>query len=79
MTIYMTREGTKLTADIPTELIEKLYQAEPNCFKMFNNDDKVIENESLSSLLKFTKLDSANFIAELIQNDYLSVIDPIDG
>jgi hypothetical protein len=74
MTIYVTHEGTKLTAEFPRELLEKLYQVEPNCgilFEQFKNKS----NSQTSS----QKINSENFIAELIQNDYLSVIDPVDG
>ena len=74
MDIYITREGTKLTAEFPQELAEKLSQVEPVygfLFKQFqekSNDHK-----------KSQKINCESFIAELIQSDYLSVIDPIDG
>jgi hypothetical protein len=74
MAIYVTREGTKLTADVATELLEKLYQVEPNCCTLYEQ----FQNHS-NSQQETKRVNSENFIAELIQNDYLSVIDPVDG
>ena len=74
MDIYITREGTKLTAEFPQELVEKLSQVEPVCgflFKQFK--------EKSNSHQKSQKINCESFVAELIQNDYLSVIDPVDG
>ena len=74
MSIYVTCEGTKLTAELPQELREQLTQAEPvygrlwSKFKNQSNHPQTSQN-----------LNSDQFIAELIQNDYLSVIDPVDG
>lgn len=74
MTVYVTREGTKLTAEFPRELLEKLYHAEPTCSDLFER----FQNES-NSQQKSQNTNSENFVAELIKNDYLSVIDPVDG
>ena len=70
MTTYITQEGHKLTSESPTQLLEKLQQLEPTCVEMLQNHtnqagEKITDPESL--------------IAFLIQNGYLSVIDPIDG
>jgi hypothetical protein len=74
MNIYITCEGTKLTAESTQELLEKLYQAEPNCSILFEQSQ---HNSDYPQ--KLNNIKSENLIAELIQNDLLSVIDPIDG
>ncbi len=74
MTIYMTREGTKLTADVATELIEKLYQAEPAYSILLEQ----LKNQA-NSQPKVNITKPENIVADLIQNDYLTVIDPVDG
>jgi hypothetical protein len=80
MTIYITREGTKLTAEFPAELLEKLYQAEPVCTAMLQDIKNQVAAKSQSiSQVEARATDPENCIANLIQNDYLSVIDPIDG
>jgi hypothetical protein len=70
----MTREGTKLTADVATELIEKLYQAEPACSILLEQ----LKNQA-NSQPKVNTTKPENIVADLIQNDYLTVIDPVDG
>ena len=74
MNVYITREGTKLTAEFPQELVEKLSQVEPVCGVLFEQFE-----EKSNSQKKSQKINCEIFIAQLIQNDYLSVIDPIDG
>lgn len=74
MNVYITCEGTKLTAESAQELLEKLYQAEPNCSVLLVRSQ---HNSDYPHQLNNTN--SENLIAELIQNDFLSVIDPIDG
>jgi hypothetical protein len=74
MDVYITREGTKLTAEFPQELLEKLSQAEPDCDILFEQF-KTKSNSPQES----KNVNSENVIAQLIQNDYLSVVDPIDG
>jgi hypothetical protein len=74
MDTYVTCEGTKLTAEFPQELVEKLYQAEPDCSSFLEKSKK-----KLNFAQKSQQISSENFIAELIQNGYLSVIDPVDG
>ena len=74
MSTYVTCEGTKLTAELPQELGEKLTQAEPVYGSLWSK----FKNQSNHSQ-KAQNLNSDQFIAELIQNDYLAVIDPVDG
>ena len=74
MDIYVTHEGTKLTAEFPQELLKKLCQAEPACGVLFEQFKKKSNSSPQSK-----NINPKNFIAELIQNDYLSVVDPIDG
>jgi hypothetical protein len=80
MTTYITREGVKLSGDSAAELLEQLQQAGlipresaaefmERAARHFQIQDNVAINIS----------DSESFIADLIQNDYLSVIDAIDG
>ena len=70
MTIYMTQEGNKLTAEFPAQLLEKLQQLEPACAEILQ-DYKNQEGVRIT--------DPETLIAYLIQNGYLLVIDPVDG
>ena len=47
MSIYITREGTKLTAEFPRELQEKLYQAEPTYGILFEKFKRVSNSDYL--------------------------------
>jgi hypothetical protein len=78
MAIYVTREGTKLTASSPTELVEQLFRHSPTetlqdfmerMSRHFQAEDKITIRTD----------DPEIFIADLIQNDYLKVVDTIDG
>lgn len=80
MATYITREGIKLRGDSASELLAQLQQAElipresaqefmERAARLFQvRDDVSIDTSS-----------PENFIADLIQNDYLSVVDIIDG
>jgi hypothetical protein len=70
MTIYITKEGNKLSAEFPAQLLEKLRQLEPACADILEDH----KNEVGSRIT-----DPETLIAYLIQNGYLSVIDPVDG
>ena len=74
MSIYVTCEGTKLTAELPEELLAKLEQVEPTYGSLWEKFTS-LSNHSQTS----PSINPENFIADLIQNDYLSVIDPVDG
>ena len=74
MTVYVTCDGKKLTAEFPRELLEKLYYLEPSFSLLFEQFQNNSNSQQVSQ-----NINSENFVAELIQNDYLSVIDPIDG
>ncbi|TRV48847.1 MAG: hypothetical protein EWV53_19465 [Microcystis panniformis Mp_MB_F_20051200_S9] len=80
MTIYVTREGDKLVADSPLELVEKLQQyqgrmAETREEFMTRMAAQMVATQGLTVPIT----DPENFIAELIHNDFLSVVDSIDG
>ncbi|NCR07519.1 hypothetical protein [Microcystis aeruginosa] len=80
MTIYVTREGDKLVADSPLELVEKLQQyqgrmAETREEFMTQMAAQMVATQGLTVPIT----DPENFIAELIHNDFLSVVDSIDG
>lgn len=80
MTIYITRQGTKFNADSATELVEQLQHQEPisspNLQDFMGQMAKRCQTEDGVSI---RTLDPEIFVADLLQNDYLSVIDVIDG
>lgn len=80
MTIYVTREGDKLVADSPLELVEKLQQCQGTMAETRQDfmTRMAAEMEATQGItVPITDLE--NFIAELIHNDFLSVVDSIDG
>ncbi|OKH20103.1 hypothetical protein NIES593_20190 [Hydrococcus rivularis NIES-593] len=80
MTIYVTRQGTKFNADSATELVEQLQHQESissNSLQDFMN--QMAKRCQTEDGVAIRTLDPEIFIADLIQNDYLSVIDVIDG
>lgn len=80
MTIYITREGTKFNADSATELVEQLQHQEP--ISAHNIQDfmgQMAKHCQTKDGVSLRTLDPEIFVADLLQNDYLSVIDVIDG
>jgi hypothetical protein len=80
MTIYVTREGDKLVADSPLELVEKLQQ----CQGRMTETRQEFMTRMAAEMVAIQGItvpitDPENFIAELIHNDFLSVVDSIDG
>lgn len=80
MTIYVTARGEQLFADSPVELVDQLQQlrGEKGETKQDFMDRIAREMAAIQGTIVHTA-DPATFIAELIQNDYLSVVDSIDG
>jgi hypothetical protein len=70
MTIYITQEGDKLTAESPAQLLEKLQQLEPAYAE-------ILQDYKNQAGVRITEPET--LIAYLIQDGYLSVIDPVDG
>jgi hypothetical protein len=80
MTIYVTREGDKLVADCPLELVEKLQQCQGRMTETRQEFmTRMAAQMVATKALLFLSPDPENFIAELIHNDFLSVVDSIDG
>lgn len=80
MTIYITARGDKVIADSPIELVEKLRRLQGKTeetrrdfMNRFAREIGAIQGATILTT------DPGTFIAELIQNDYLSVVDSIDG
>ena len=69
MAIYITKEENKLSAEFAAQLLEKLQQLEPACAD-------ILQDYKNQAGVRIT--DPETLIAYLIQNVYLSVIDPID-
>jgi hypothetical protein len=68
MTTYITQDGTTLTANSTVELFEQLQPLKPQI-------SQVIPNLNLNE----PKINLDHTIAQLIQADYLRMIDVIDG
>ncbi|WP_375328711.1 hypothetical protein [Microcystis sp. BLCC-F210] len=80
MTIYVTREGDKLVADSPLELVEKLQQCQGKMTETRQEFMTRMAAQMVASQgVTIPITDAENFIAELIHNDFLSVVDSIDG
>ncbi len=80
MTIYVTREGDKLAADSPLELVEKLQQCQGRMTETRQEFMTRLAAQMVASQgVTVPITDPENFIAELIHNDFLSVVDSIDG
>jgi hypothetical protein len=80
MTTYITREGVKLSGDSAAELLEQLQQGgliPPESAREFM--ERAAQHFQLQDNIRIDTSNSESFIADLIQNDYLSVIDVIDG
>ena len=80
MTTYITPAGIRVSGDSAVELLEQLEQARlipdesgPEFMERVAHYFQVEDNISIDTS------NPENFIADLIQNDYLSVIDVIDG
>jgi hypothetical protein len=70
MTIYITQEGNKLSAEFPAQLLEKIQELEPAF-------SEILRGYTNQAGVRIT--DPETLIAYLIQDGYLSVIDPVDG
>lgn len=80
MTTYITPAGIKLSGDSAVELLEQLQQAgliPKESVPEFM--ERVARHFQLQDNISIDTSNPENFIADLIQNDYLSVIDIIDG
>ena len=80
MTIYVTREGDKLVADSPLELVEKLQQCQGRMTETRQDFMTRMAAQMVASQgVTVPITDPENFIAELIHNYFLSLVDSIDG
>lgn len=80
MTTYITRAGIKLSGDSAVELLEQLQQAELIPKESASEFmARAAQQFQLQDNIALDTSNAENFIADLIQNDYLSVIDLIDG
>jgi hypothetical protein len=80
MTTYITREGVKLSGDSAAELLEQLQQGgliPSESFQEFM--ERAAKHLQKKHNIHIDTSNTESFIADLIQNDFLSVIDVIDG
>ena len=80
MTTYITPAGIKLNGDSALELLEQLQEA--GLIPKESASEFMVRAAQHFQLQDNISLDTSNpedFIADLIHNDYLSVIDMIDG
>ncbi|MGK7872984.1 MAG: hypothetical protein AB4426_06640 [Xenococcaceae cyanobacterium] len=80
VTTYITRDGVKFTASSPAELIEQLQQEEPTPSENIQDFmNRVARRCQIEDNVSIRTTNSEIFVADLIQNDYVYVIDVIDG
>jgi hypothetical protein len=80
MTIYITRQGAKFKADSATELVEQLQHQEPiSSQNLPDFMSQMAKRCQIEDGVSIRTLEPEIFVADLLQNDYLSVIDAIDG
>ena len=80
MTKYITQDGTKFTAKSATELVEQLRQKEPIASKNLQDFLKAVARRyQMKDNLLIRTTCPETLLADLIQHDYIRVIDSIDG
>jgi hypothetical protein len=80
MTIYITTEGDKVIADSPMELVGKLQRLQGKIEETQRDFmNRLAKEIGAIQGVTIPITDPGTFIAELIHNDYLSVVDSIDG
>jgi hypothetical protein len=80
MTIYINRQGAKFNANSATELVEQLQHQESISSKNLQDFmNQMAKHCQIEDGVSIRTLAPEIFVADLIQNDYLSVIDVIDG
>jgi hypothetical protein len=80
MTTYITRQGTKLTASSSVDLVEKLQRVESaSTGELQDFMNQIARRCQTEEGVKIRTTPTDTFVGDLIQNDYLRVIDAIDG
>ena len=79
MTTYITQKGIKFTAQSATELVEKMQQKEQqSAQKVQDFLNRVARRYQRQDNVFIRATCPETFIADLIQYDYIRVIDPLD-